>query len=179
MKLSYIIFLEDAWIYLDMRDNAFSCRAAFLHNTLICSEKLSFSSIMTPSTLTQASDDKTVSFPRVIHYSFRGTRESNMNWNFSGLACIPFTSNHCTALLPSYVRLARTISRLEAALDIVLTMAMKITLLPCNTCSILSNDITLTGYIQQSINCTWKTNTWQRGQEAGAYVSQYHLKIFI
>ena len=53
---------------------------------------------------------------------------------------------------------------------------MKISLLPCNTCSILSNDITLTGYIQQSINCTWKTSTWQRGQESGAYVSQYHLK---
>ena len=37
-----------------------------------------------------------------------------------------------------------------------MTMTMKITLLPCNTCSLLSNDITLTGYIQQSINCTWK-----------------------
>ena len=24
-----------------------------------------------------------------------------------------------------------------------------------------------------------KTNTWQRGQEAGAYVSEYHLKILI
>ena len=39
-------------------------------------------------------------------------------------------------------------------LTMTMTMTMKITLLPCNTCSILSNDITLADYIQQSINCT-------------------------
>ena len=71
---------------------------------------------------------------------------------------------------PKYIAINQII------LTMTMTMTMKITLLPCNTCSILSNDITLTGYIQQSINCIWKTNTWQRGQEAGAYVSQYHLK---
>ena len=59
-----------------------------------------------------------------------------------------------------------------------MTMTMKMTLLPCNTRNIFSNDITLTGYIQnQSIVYEKKKkSTWQRGQETGAYVSQYHLK---
>ena len=81
-----------------MRDNAFSChavvllllllvvvvvvvvvfRGVFLRDKLICSEKLNFSSIMAPSTLTQASDDKQ-SFPRVMYCSFRGTRGSKQH----------------------------------------------------------------------------------------------------
>ena len=62
--------------------------------------------------------------------------------------------------------------------NMTMTMTMKITLLPCNTWSILSNGITLTGYIQnnQLYIKKRKKSTWQRGQEAGAYVSQYHLK---
>ena len=60
---------------------------------------------MTPSTLLQASDVKTVSSPRVIYCSPRGARKNAMNWNFAGLFGIPYTSNHCTALSPTRVRL--------------------------------------------------------------------------
>ena len=56
-----------------------------------------------------------------------------------------------------------------------LWITVKITLLPYDACSILSNDITLAGYIQQSMNCIWK----EKYMVKGAYVSQYHLKIFL
>ena len=82
MKLSYMNFLGDSPIYLDMHANEFTCLAAFLLSKLICSEKLRFSSIMTPSTLTQVSDDKTVYFFRAIDCSFWGTREAT--WQTDG-----------------------------------------------------------------------------------------------
>ena len=61
-----------------------------------------------------------------------------------------------------------------------MTMAIKKSL-PCNTRSMLANDITITYYIITFSN-QWtvyeKKSTWQRGQEAWDYVWKYHLKIF-
>ena len=53
-------------------------------------------------------------------------------------------------------------------LTITLTITMKIALLSCNTCSLLSNDITSTGHIPISINCIRKEKCMARGQKAWA-----------
>ena len=47
--------------------------------------------------------------------------------------------------------------------DVTLTTTMKITLLPDNTCSIFSNDITLTCHIQNTINCICREKYMAKG----------------
>ena len=108
----------------EMRARALSCLTAFLQQALMCCEKHYLWSIVTPRTFTSASDMRDVSSRIRKTHCAVGLGENSMEWNLSGLACIPLFANHSIALRPSHLRLDSTSAKFSDGESRELTSAL-------------------------------------------------------
>ena len=123
-KLLYSNEREEMLRYLEIRANAFSCLAAFVQLILTCWLKENLSSRKTPNILTCGSGFKVISS---IHSDILNLSilldDNNINWNFDGFACKPFTENHPMILLQSVSKFETTSWTHREAVDMELSSA--------------------------------------------------------